>query len=65
MPTKKYLNEILGNNRYVQQFERMQILMAAKLKAKEKSTLSSMQAVTYQREFKMADKAAQRKETKR
>ncbi|HWJ78501.1 MAG TPA: YfhE family protein [Niallia sp.] len=39
--------------------------MAAKLKAKEKSTLSSMQAVTYQREFKMADKAAQRKETKR
>ncbi|AYV69512.1 YfhE family protein [Niallia circulans] len=38
--------------------------MEGKKKQKPKHTLSSMQAVTYQHEFKMADRAANRKDTK-
>lgn len=38
--------------------------MVAKNKHKMKSNLSSMQAVNYQHEFKMADRAANRKDTK-
>ncbi|WP_400245876.1 YfhE family protein [Niallia sp. JL1B1071] len=38
--------------------------MDRKKKQKPKHTLSSMQAVTYQHEFKMADRAASRKDTK-
>ncbi|MEK4746027.1 YfhE family protein [Niallia sp. FSL W8-0177] len=38
--------------------------MEGKKKQKTKHTLSSMQAVTYQHEFKMADRAANRKDTK-
>lgn len=38
-------------------YERMIKLADKKRKEKSKSTLSSMQAVSYQREFKMADRA--------
>lgn len=38
--------------------------MEGKKKQKPKHTLSSMQAVTYQHEFKMADRAASKKDNK-
>ncbi|WP_312098413.1 YfhE family protein [Niallia sp.] len=38
--------------------------MEGKKKQKPKHTLSSMQAVNYQHEFKKADRAASRKDTK-